>query len=279
MECMSLCACISSFYYTHWGELQCKQIVCWWQEASSIAVLWWKGSSKIVLPLCCLQSHVSCTYCIYASTLNYQNTNSLHPYRGLPTSGCDKMGVTTYYSYLKSIQYIQFYIGSLISTDMVIDRTTSTYFTQLQPEYSTTVYTAVSTSYYTNSVPTVNAVSTLVSHTTMASVIATTISTTSPTGTQQVENSMIVMISAHVVLVVIIVIIIMIVTLIIIFTWWRRSHKNTHSVQYPAVTTSDEIVELHQNECYMTTKGDKRQEYKYFANRNIILCTMHYYLL
>ena len=150
---------------------------------------------------------------------------------------------------------------------MVIDRTTSTYFTQLQPEYSTTVFTAVSTSYYTNSVPTVNVVSTLVSHTTMASVIATTISTTSPTSTQQVENSMIVMISAHVVLVVIIVIIIMIVTLIIIFTWWRRrSHKNTHSVQYPAVTTSDEIVELQQNVCYMTTKGDKRQEYKFFAN-------------
>ena len=49
-----------------------------------------------------------------------------------------------------------------------------------------------------------------------------------------------------------VVVIIIVVTLIIIFTCWRRSHKNTHSVQYPAVTTSDEIVrELQQNESYM----------------------------
>ena len=75
---------------------------------------------------------------------------------------------------------------------------------------------------------------------------------------------MIVVIAAPVVLVVIIIIIIMIVTLIIIFTWWRRrSHKNTHSVKYPAVSSSGEIVELQQNECYMTTKGDTaRQRYK-----------------
>ena len=72
---------------------------------------------------------------------------------------------------------------------------------------------------------------------------------------------MIVVIAAPVVLVVIIVIIIMI-TLIIIFTWRRRSHKNTHSVKYPAVSSSGEIVELQQNECYMTTKGDTRQGYK-----------------
>ena len=49
-----------------------------------------------------------------------------------------------------------------------------------------------------------------------------------------------------------VVFIIITVTLVIIFTWWRRrSHKNTHSVKYPAVTTSDEIVELQQNESYM----------------------------
>ena len=38
---------------------------------------------------------------------------------------------------------------------------------------------------------------------------------------------------------------------------------------YPAVTTSDEIVELQQNVCYMTTKGDKQQEYKLFANNTL----------
>ena len=38
---------------------------------------------------------------------------------------------------------------------------------------------------------------------------------------------------------------------------------------YPAVTTSDDIVELQQNVCYMTTKGDKRQEYKLFANNTL----------
>ena len=55
-----------------------------------------------------------------------------------------------------------------------------------------------------------------------------------------------------------VVVIIIAVTLTIIFTCWRRSHKNTHSVQYPAVTTSDEIVELQQNESYMimATNGD-----------------------
>ena len=50
---------------------------------------------------------------------------------------------------------------------------------------------------------------------------------------------------------------------------------------YPAVTTSDEIMELQQNVCYMTTKGAKRQEYKLFANNtlNIIsyICSLSFF--
>ena len=38
---------------------------------SSVAVLWWKGSSKIVLPLCCLQSHVL-HLCFNAQPSNYK---------------------------------------------------------------------------------------------------------------------------------------------------------------------------------------------------------------
>ena len=165
------------------------------------------------------------------------------------------------------------FIGSLISANVVIDRTTSTYFMQLQSEYSTTGFTAVSTSYINStSVPTVNVASTLVSHTIMASVIATTISTTSPTTLQAEDNKIVnVVIAASVALVIIIIIIM--VTLIIIFTWWRRSYKNTHLLQlYPAVSTGDEIVELQQNVCYMTTKGDKWQEYIVNNALNIIFC-------
>ena len=60
----------------------------------------------------------------------------------------------------------------------------------------------------------------------------------------------------------VVVVIIIAVTLIIIFTCGKRSHKNTHSVQNPAVTTSDEIVELQQNESYMITgTNDDMDEY------------------
>ena len=87
----------------------------------------------------------------------------------------------------------------------------------------------------------------------------TAVSASSLTVAQQVETGLIV-IAAPVVLVAII---IMIFTLAIIFTWWRRSHKNIQSVQYPAVSTSDEVVELQQNECYMTTNNEKDQQQEY----------------
>ena len=132
----------------------------------------------------------------------------------------------------------------------------------------TSASTAVSTSVLYSSVP--RPTTDVVSNSALLSYITTvrrdtSVSASSLTVAQQVETGIIV-IAAPVALVVIIIIIIiiMIVTLITIFTWWRRrSHKNTHSVQYPAVSTSDEIVELQQNVCYMTTnnKKDKQQEY------------------
>ena len=120
------------------------------------------------------------------------------------------------------------------------------------------------------SVPTSTTVSTLVFYTSVPTVLPytmrrdTAISTSSLTVARQAETGIIVI--AVPVALVVIIIIIMTVTLVIIFTWWRRSHKNTHSVQYPAVTTSDEIVELQQNECYMTTNNEKDKQQEYVLN-------------
>ena len=208
---------------------------------------------------------------------------------------------------------------------MVVEKTTSTYFKQLQSDSYTGghVFTTVSTSLaYTNvptvvmstslsytGVPTSTIVSTLVSYTRVLPIVSTlqghtsastavstsvsyssvprpstvvtystllshtitmrrdtAVSTSSLTVAQQIETGIIVIAAPVALAVIIVIIIIMTVTLIIIFTgWWRRSHKNTHSVQYPAVTTSGEIVELQQNACYMTTNNekDKQQEYVY----------------
>ena len=137
---------------------------------------------------------------------------------------------------------------------------------------STIVSTLLS---YTSVLP---IVSTLQAHTSASTAVSTSISylsmtrpttvvtysTLSLTVAQQIETGIIVIAAPVALVVIIIIIITMIVTLIIIFTWWRRRrHKNTHSVQYPAVSSSGEIVELQQNECYMTTNNekDKQQEY------------------
>ena len=72
------------------GKPWCKCIECavdWRQQWSSALV---KDSSKaVLLSLLSLVSHI----CIYASMLS-------HSYHDLPTSGCNKMGVTTHYSYV-----------------------------------------------------------------------------------------------------------------------------------------------------------------------------------
>ena len=58
------------------------------------------------------------------------------------------------------------------------------------------------------------------------------------------------------------IVVVIIVTLVIIFTCWRNRHKNTHSVQYPVVSTSDERVELQQNSCYrIVATSDEGEEY------------------
>ena len=96
--------------YAHFGIPTCRQ-------AAMQTLLKTGGNSKAV----CFSEKAaakkyylsvvsSLTYCIYASTLRHQTANSIHLYRGLPTSGRAKMSITTYYSYIhvrtKSI-YIQ----------------------------------------------------------------------------------------------------------------------------------------------------------------------------
>ena len=85
---------------------------------------------------------------------------------------------------------------------------------------------------------------------------------------------------AQLALMMMVVVIIITITLIIIFTCWKRSHKNTHSVQYPAVTTSDEIVELQRNESYMITgTNDDMDEYvvlTYSVGKCDVISHMYY---
>ena len=86
--------------YAHFATPTCRQAmmqtyrVCWRLEATVKQCF----SEKAVTKKYYTSVVSSITYCISASTLSHQTTNSIHSYRGFPTSGRAKMGVTTYYT-------------------------------------------------------------------------------------------------------------------------------------------------------------------------------------
>ena len=91
--------------YAHFATPTCRQAamqmyrVCKcaedWRPQLSNARVRRKQQSSIP-PLLSPVSHVA----FYASMLSHQTANSIHSYRGLPTSGRNEMGINAYYSYI-----------------------------------------------------------------------------------------------------------------------------------------------------------------------------------